>query len=321
VRFVVIGPGAVGGVVAVRLVQHGFDVAAIGRGEHARVIVERGLTLATPTGRATVHLPLVTDAADLDWRPDDVVLICTKSQDTDGVLGSLIGAGVDRATPVACLQNGVANERRVQRRFDRVYGVPVMSPVLHLEPGVVAAYSDPVPGLLDVGCWPEGVDDVAIDLSAAFAASTFDSHAIADVARWKYTKLLLNLGNAVEALCGPTAFGGEIWTRAREEGETVLDAAGIDHASEADDVARRGDLLRWAPVDGTRRPGGSTWQSIATGRPVETDDLNGEIVRIGDEAGVPAKVNALLVRAVDELVASRGEPGSVSESSLLARLD
>jgi 2-dehydropantoate 2-reductase len=196
-----------------------------------------------------------------------------------------------------------------------------MSPALHLEPGVVAAYSDPIPGLLDVGCWPEGVDEVAVALSGAFAASTFDSHPIPDVARWKYTKLLLNLGNAVEALCGPTSFGGELWTRAREEGEAVLDAAGIAHASEQEDVARRGDLLRWAPVDGHRRPGGSTWQSLATHRPVETDDLNGEIVRIGSETGVSTAVNALLVRAVHELAASGAEPGSFTESSLLARLD
>ena len=44
-----------------------------------------------------------------------------------------------------------------------------MAPTLHLEPGVVAAYSYPISGLLDVGCWPRGIDSVAEEVSAALA--------------------------------------------------------------------------------------------------------------------------------------------------------
>jgi 2-dehydropantoate 2-reductase len=320
VRVVVLGAGAVGGVVAARLAQHGHDVAVIARGEHGRVIASDGLTLESPKDRVTVHLPVATDPSGIDWTDDDVVLLATKSQDTAGALDGLIAAGVAASTPVACLQNGVGNEPKAQEHFRRVYGVPVMAPTLHLRPGVVEAYSYPISGLLDVGCWPEGIDGVAVELSAALADSTFDSHPIEDVARWKYTKLLMNLGNAVEALCGPSAFGGELWSLARSEGRAALDAAAIPSASDVEEAARRGDLLRWGPIDGRRRPGGSTWQSVATGRSVETHDLNGEIVRIGERAGVPTPANALLVAAVDELVASGARPGTIDEAILLARL-
>ncbi len=320
-RFVVLGAGAVGGVVAARLAEHDHDVAVIARGEHGRVIASQGLTLESPHDRVTVHVPVAADPPGIDWAEGDVVLLATKSQDTAGAVDALLAAGVPTSTPVACLQNGVGNEPRVQQHFERVYGVPVMAPTLHLEPGVVAAYSYPISGLLDVGCWPVGIDPVAEEISAALAGSTFDSHPIDDVARWKYTKLLMNLGNAVEALSGPSAGGGELWSLARSEGRAALEAAGIPCASDDEEAARRGDLLRWGPIDGRRRPGGSTWQSVATGRPIETHDLNGEIVRIGAAAGVPTPANALLVEAMDELVAAGAQPGTVDEATLLARLD
>jgi 2-dehydropantoate 2-reductase len=320
VRFVILGAGAVGGVVGARLSQHGHDVALIARGEHGRAIASDGLTLESPGDRITLRLPVAADPSGVDWGPDDVILLATKSQDTAGALASLTTAGVDRGTPIACLQNGVGNEPRAQEHFSRVYGVPVMMPSLHLEPGVVDAFSYPISGLLDVGCWPSGTDEVAVEVSRAFASSTFDSHPVDDVARWKYNKLLMNLGNAVEALCGPAAWGGELWSESRAEGRAAFDAAGIAYASEEEEAARRGDLLRWGPIDGRKRPGGSTWQSVATGRPVETGDLNGEIVRIGERVGVPTPVNALLVGAVDEMVANRTTPGSVDEASLVARL-
>jgi 2-dehydropantoate 2-reductase len=46
---------------------------------------------------------------------------------------------------------------------------------------------------------------------------------------------------------------------------------------------------------------GSTWQSIARGRPSEIDYLNGEIVRMGQRYGVPTPYNAHLVALVHEV--------------------
>ena len=57
-----------------------------------------------------------------------------------------------------------------------------------------------------------------------------------DVMRWKYAKLLNNLGNAIEALCGPMENSLDGMVRA--EGEAVFRAAGIDFASQAEDRER-----------------------------------------------------------------------------------
>ncbi len=318
-RFVVYGAGAVGGVVAGRMFEHGHQVAIVARGAHRDAIGERGLTVEWPEGSVTVPIPVFGHPSELAFEPDDVVLVAVKSQDTAGVIEAL-AASAPSSTPIVCLQNGVANEVAFLRRFEHVHGVTVMAPTWHLEPGVVRAYTPNATAILDVGRWPSGRDDVSDAVAATFRASGFESLARDDIARWKYAKLLLNLGNPVDALCPLDDDGLELVDRARAEGEAVLAAAGIDHVSEADDKARRGDVLRVMPIDGVTRPGASTWQSLARGNPVEVDYLNGEIVLLGRLLGVPTPVNALLQAETHRAVAESRQPGITAAGSLLAQL-
>ncbi len=201
-RFVVYGAGAVGGTIGARLLQHGHDVVLIARGRHHDVMRDEGLTLVDPNGRHVVRVPVVAHPREVELRRDDVVILAMKTQDSAEALHAL-GAlgGVDVA--IVCAQNGVENERLALRRFARVYAMCVMLPAQHLEPGVVEASSAPITGLLDLGSYPHGLDDRAHEIVAALNASTFESIARPDIMRWKYTKLLMNLGNAAEAVCGP----------------------------------------------------------------------------------------------------------------------
>ena len=319
-RFVIFGAGAVGGVVACRLAGHGHDVAVIARGAHGEVIARSGLTIESPEGSETRHLPVAPTPAALGIRPGDVVLLAVKSQDTPAALAALREAALP-STPVVCLQNGVENERVALRMFEHVYGVCVMMPTTHLEPGVVQAYSSPVPGLLDVGRYPRGTDQTAEALATAFNASTFEALVRPDIMRWKYSKLLLNLGNAVEAACGPSSALGPLTQLVRDEGVACFRAAGIDFASDEEDAERRGDRLHLRPIAGQRRGGGSTWQSLSRGTgSVETDYLNGEIVMLGRLHGVPTPANASFQALAAELAAGHAPPGSVDADEVLTRL-
>ncbi len=115
--------------------------------------------------------------------------------------------------------------------------------------------------------------------------------------RWKYAKLLNNLGNAMDALCGPDADGRDLQQRARSEGAACLRAAGIDPISPEEDSARRGDRFQWDGPANRSRPGASSWQSLARGTgSIEADYLNGEIVLLGRLHGVPTPVNLMLQR-------------------------
>jgi 2-dehydropantoate 2-reductase len=196
-----------------------------------------------------------------------------------------------------------------------------MCPAGYLTPGIVQAWSSPISGLLDIGRYPSGIDETSKAIAAALATSTFHSEVRPDIMRWKYGKLLMNLGNAIEALCGSPARSGHLPALARQEGVACLSAAGIDFVSESEDKSRRGDLLRIGTIAGQSRQGGSSWQSLyRKSHDIESDYLNGEIVFLGRCHGIPTPVNAALQRLANRLAASGRPPGSMSTEELLSHL-
>lgn len=315
-RLVIYGAGAIGGVLGARLVEHGSDVTLVARGENYDALAARGLRFQVGDKETTLPVTVVRDASALDLSPEDAVFLTMKSNDTREVIDDL-----ERVAPpeiaVVCAQNGVENERLALRKFAHVYGLCVMCPATHLEPGVVRAGSSPITGLMDLGRWPQGVDQRAEELASVLRASTYESIAREDIARWKWGKLLMNLGNAVQAVCGTDHPAKELTRRVREEGVAVLRAAQIDYVGREEDEERRGTLLS---VDRSRG-GGSSWQSLerATGS-IETDYLTGEIVLRGRLHGVATPTNALLQRLANQLARERRPPGAWSEADVLAML-
>jgi 2-dehydropantoate 2-reductase len=322
VRYVVLGAGAIGGVVGGRLFQAGFEVTLIARGQHLELLRSHGLRLESPTEAVTLPIPAVGHPGELDWQPGTTVLLAVKSQQTQVVVDDLV-ATAPPSTPIVSLQNGIANEPALLRFFPRVYGVCVMCPASHLQPGVVQAWSDPTTGLLDIGCYPYGTDSVSQEISSDLSHSRFESVGRSAIGRWKNRKLILNLGNVVEALCEPGDDGRPTLVgRLVAEGESALAAAGLDVATKEEDRARRADHLRIGAIDGRTREGGSSWQSLRrrTGD-IETDYLNGEIVRLGRMHGTPTPANALLQTLARRAASARTEPATVAAGTILAELD
>jgi 2-dehydropantoate 2-reductase len=317
-RFVVLGAGAVGGVLGARLHQAGYEVELVARGDHFGAIRDRGLTLETPAERVTLPIAVHESPASVAWGPEDVVLLSVKSQDSAAALSGLRAAAPD--VPLVCLQNGVENERLALRLYSEVYGAVVMAPTAHLEPGVVLAYGSLLTGIIDVGRYPCGVDERARGISAAIGAAKFESEVRPDVMRLKYAKLIVNLANIVHAVFASGAEADELVELARSEGQAALAAAAIDFGADAvGDVAARWERLGVAEIAGRERSGSSTWQSFARGAgAVETDYLNGEIVLLGRQHGVPTPVNARLCELAARLARQRAQPGMLPAGEILA---
>jgi 2-dehydropantoate 2-reductase len=316
-RFVIYGAGAIGGALGGRLHQHGHDVVLIARGAHYEAMRAHGLRLIDPETEIVLPMEVVDDPSRVAFDAGDTVVLAMKTQDTEPALAAL-ASHAPPGVAIVCAQNGVENERRALRRFAHVYAMCVMCPAAHLEPGVVEASSTPITGLMDLGCYPSGIDGRGVAIAEAIAASTFESIPRPDIMRWKYTKLLMNLGNAVEALCGHVEGAGEISRRARSEGAAVLRAAGIDAASREEDRERRGDRLQPRPIGGATRPGGSSWQSLRRGSgSIESDYLNGEIVLLGHLHDVPTPVNATLARLANAAARDGRSPGTMSPDDVL----
>ena len=313
-RYVVYGAGAIGGVIGGGLALGGHDVALIARGAHLDALQSDGLTLHTVDGTEQVTIPAVGDPAELELRSDDVVILAMKTQDTEAALALLADAApADLA--VVCAQNGVENERLAMRRFANVYGMCVMLPGVHLEPGVVIAGGSPVFGVLDVGRYPNGSDATAEALANALDGSGFRAVADPAIMRSKYAKLRVNTGNALDAACGRSVARGpgvELGRRAAKEALAVFAAAGIDVATR-DEEAERRDGFQTQAVDGQPRAGSSSWQSLAKGSgSIEADYLNGEIVLLGRLHGVPTPVNEAFRRLANGMARRGEQPGSVT---------
>lgn len=319
-RYVVLGAGAIGGGVGGLLHRAGTDTTLVARGAHLAALREGGLRLTVGhDDEVALPVPTVASATELTWTDDTVVLLAVKSQQTAAALADLL-PHLPAGVPVVSLQNGVSNERTLLRHVEHVHGVVVMMPASHLAPGRVTIHSAGTPALLDIGRYPTGLDDTSRAIAADLEAAGFASVPRPDVMAWKHRKLLMNLGNAVNAACVPDDAATELTRRCREEGERVLATAGIPVTSGVDDLERRGELLR--PLVDRDGVGSSSWQSVQRGTgDVEADHLNGEIVLLGRLHGVPTPANELARRTVNDVVRRGAPPQTVSAAGLLEALD
>ena len=314
-RVIIYGAGGIGGVVGGHLVRAGHDVVLIGRRGHVQAINEHGLRLVTPLDTHILRLSAVTSPDQINFGPDDVVFICMKGQDTEEALRTLKKVASD--VPIFCLQNGVRNEETTARYFPRVYGAMVRIGAVYLTDGEVTAYRDP-PGWLVIGCYPRGMDELAQGVAAKLRTAGFMVMVTPDVMPYKWGKLMDNLGNAVGAITD--ARGGNtaaITHAAQQELQDLLTQAGI-HWVPAEEVARQLPEITM-PLRGSldREAKSSTWQSLArrTGT-IETEFLNGEVVRLAKKLGRQTPVNEKLWNICLEMSANRDLPGKYTPSQL-----
>lgn len=317
-RYVVYGAGAVGGVVGGFLHLAGLPVTLVARGAHLEAIRAHGLLLDSGTGRHRIDAPATDTAADVRWTDDTVVVLAVKSHQAAVALEDLRDHAPS-GTAIVCATNGVATETAALRLFARTYAVCVMLPSTHLEPGTVVASCHPTPAILDVGRVPGGTDATTAAVAADLRAAGIASEEREDIMAWKRRKLLMNLGNGVDASFARGEDADVLAERAQAEGEQVLRAAGLAFVSAEDDRVRRADVLQRRPD--LERRGGSTWQSLARGTgDSEIDYLAGEVVLLGRLHGVPTPANEAVVAATRHLARTGAEPRSLDAATALAAL-
>jgi 2-dehydropantoate 2-reductase len=335
-RYVIIGAGAIGGAIGGRLVHAGREAVLVARGDHLRALQQSGLRLRTPDEDLTVPVQAVGGPEELQLRPDDVLVVATKTQQAGDALvtwsdapvhegGREVGSAGERL-PILMALNGVASEAMALRYFSRVYGVCVWMPAVHLVPGEVIVRGAPTSGMLHVGRVPARTDErdrrLLDQVRDDWTAARFDVPMPDDVMPWKYRKLISNLGNIFQALVHGNGDTKALAAAAEAEARAVLDAAGIAYTSDADERAARAAGFTMHEVPGVPSDvGGSTWQSLTRGTGnVETDYLNGEIALIAHRTGQEAPINARLALLARQAAATGLRPGGMSADELAERL-
>jgi 2-dehydropantoate 2-reductase len=319
-RYVIVGAGAIGGTAAALLHRAGHEVRVVARGAHGDAIRKQGITLRTPDGEETTRLDVVSAADLVIDRESDVVIMAVKSQDTAAALQQVVLAGGDGAT-VVCAQNGVANEPACARMTDRVVAAMIWSPAVFLSPGVIECYARPDPAMWLLGPWQGGRSEASERLARDLVGAGVSALARNDVLRFKYAKLLGNLGNAVDAIFDvdredPQDDWPAVLSELRREGAACLRAAGIECASPGEMSDLLGSRVVDSTIDGLSRPGGSSWQSLRRGASLEIDYLNGEICLLGARYSVPTPLNRAVLRVAAEHLRQRRRPRSATRQDL-----
>jgi 2-dehydropantoate 2-reductase len=300
-RYVVIGAGALGGLVAAELHTSGVEAVLVARGAHGAAIRADGLRIRRPDATDVVRVPVTSGPDEVVLGPDDVLVLGVKTQDVEAVLQEwawrpVEGGGVAADLPVLTLQNGLATEDAVLRRFGEVYAATAWIAASHLSPGEVVSPSWPSVGIIWLGRHHSGTDERAEQIAADLRGARFAATAVDDIAAWKAHKLRANITNGLDLFAGSEQDLADVAALLVAELDKVFFAAYIDVIDPATAVS---DLptLEIGTVPGHQHHR-STWQSFARGAGSEVDYLNGEIVLLGRRHGVPTPVNEALQRAL-----------------------
>ena len=319
-RYIIYGAGGIGSIMGGHLARTGHEVILIGRPGHVSVINKNGLRLITPTGTYVLRISAVTSPGQVDFTTGDVIFLCMKGQDTERALKDLKTVTGD--VPVFCFQNGVRNEEIAAGYFPRVYGVMVRVGAVYLNDGEVICRRDP-PGWYIIGRYPVGTDKLTDAVAEELRVAGYFVRTTPDVMPYKWGKLMANLGNAVGAITnGDWASTRPIYRATFEEARAIVEKAGIKWISQ-EQVARDWPEIT-APLRGqiNTEEQSSTWQSLARRQgSVETEFLNGEIVRVAKILGLQAPINEKLVKISCEMAANHEPPGKFTPAQLSGMLE
>ena len=310
-RYIIYGAGGIGSAMGGHLWRTDHQSILIGRPGHVNAINRSGLTLNTPQDTYHLKIAAVTSPDEIEWSPDDVVVLCMKSQDTEEALRALIASGPDPTRlPVFCAQNSITNEPAAARYFDRVYAVMVGFTGIYLEDGTVYNPVEGNAGYIEIGTYPSGIDELAKQVASDLRSASFAVTDNPAVMSAKGAKMIGNLGNGLGAICDGKGHINRYMERAREEARRCLSAAGIPF-EEGSELSARSKAVRGANgLPDNVRNLGSSWQSLVRKQgSIETDFLNGEIVRLGKSLGIETPFNRAVQILASEMTRGREAPG------------
>jgi 2-dehydropantoate 2-reductase len=302
------GTGGTGGYFGGLLARAGEDVTFIARGDHLAAIRKNGLAIKSVlSGDFSISANATDNTGDMS--PVDFVLFCVKAYD-NAAAADQIRPLIGPETVVLSVQNGIDNEQQIG---DVIGPEHIMGCVSYVSstiesPGVIAQTGGP--GQIVFGEMQGGTSARTEALQSALqnAGITAEVHTDIQAALWQ--KFIGICGvNGVTALtrlplgeilaCQETR---DLMRGTMQEVEAVARANGANlpkgSADQSMDVfSGMGPSVR-----------GSMYYDLAAGRRLELEVLNGAVVRLGVEHGIPTPINFSIYAALKPYL--NGQPAS-----------
>ena len=315
-KICVFGAGSVGGWIGGAWASAGLDVTLVGRQPVADEIAEHGLTIrdGSSDGPAmSIHLPAGTIHCGTDPKlcaDADLILVTVKSTDTEAAARA-IARHARKGAVLLSFQNGISNPERLRAAAAgrRVLTGVVPFNLVRLGKG---RFHKTVTGTLYA-------EDHALTraVKEAVASRAGALELAENMAPVAWSKLLINLNNAVNALSGKPLLDQlkdrdyrRVVAASMDEALSAMKLAGIEPArmglvspQQLPNVLRLPNLM-FAPFLKAQRitpdARSSMADDLAAGRPTEIDFLNGEVVTLARAHKRNPRVNAGIVQLVKE---------------------
>jgi 2-dehydropantoate 2-reductase len=330
-RFLVMGCGAVGGIVTAHLLESGQDVTAFTpNAAIADAVQARGLQVRGDGPARTVAARVVRSVPS---EPQfDVVVLATQPTDVEAAATAARGV-LAPGGAMLCLQNGLCEERiaRIvgpERTVGAIVGWGAAMP----EPGL---YDRTAAGGFTLGR-VDGSTDALLDEIGRALECVGPTEITTNLAGKRWSKLAINCAISSLGTLGGERLGALLQHR-------FVRRLGLDVMTEVVHVARR-ERVKLEKVSGTldlewialteeeqraagspsllakhallyavglrfRRMRSSMLAAIERGRQPAVDYLNGEVVDRGKQHGVATPVNARVRSLVWDVAAGKRQPG------------
>jgi 2-dehydropantoate 2-reductase len=299
-RILIVGAGALGGLVGAHFAEAGEDLILLEINRaRAKLINETGLNLSdADRGERCVPIQVACSVAGLE--PFDLVFVAVKSYETEDALRAVLPV-ITPATLILSMQNGIGNTETMARivRAEQVLCGITYHSIQHTGPnrlryrqGIKPIQIAPMNGRPTPACEAVG---------AAFRRAGLNTNVVENIDHVVWQKLLHNaVVNPVSALSGLTCRelldDEDLQQFMRSlclEIVAVMRARGIPIVDEEDP---------YRPVIGSQKALGknrpSMWQDLARGQQTEIDALNGAVVREAERLALSAPLNWGLVRFI-----------------------
>lgn len=293
-RIVIVGSGGVGGYLAARMLEADRDVHLVARGKTLEALKTSGLRLLSPIGNVDVACVQVSSDASTLSRAD-LVLVCVKLWDTEDALEA-VAPVVTPKTILISFQNGVRAADALKTRFspDQVLGAVCYISSRVEQPGHIVHT-----GALKR--FVVGEDNGLKSARLVSVASCFQSEKIdfemshnVDRAIWEKFVFLVGLSAATAGMRNTIGV-----IRANPQARTfvlgimkevtaVADRKGVKLDPDFANLQLK--FIDTLPADMTA----SMYVDLMKRQRLELPWLSSDVVRLGEECGVPTPLNAAI---------------------------
>ena len=290
-RLLVVGAGSTGGYFGGRLAQAGRDVTFLVRPARAAQLRESGLRIVSPHGDATLHPKAVTPEAING--PYDAVLLAVKGFQLEAALDDVASA-IGPETMILPVLNGMRHMDVLSGRFSphNVVGCALKVATVLEDDGRIVQLSplqDLAYGELDGGVTPriQALDefmrgaDIGARLSSVIHREMWEKW-IMLAALGAITCLTRGTIGEIEACPGGATFALQLLN----EVISIIKAVG-EPPSEVFVASARAQLTaKGSPF------ASSMFRDVQRGRPIEVEQIIGDLVRRGTDAGIASPLLA-----------------------------